>query len=107
VSLRISAQSSIAEHEPLRRQLEAWLARARAAGLSHTAIDAPIRTTVRDAVDEERWPRSSGPMRWANNIGTPGAMWVNVEGPARARGRTGRPERRGQLHPCSNSPAAC
>jgi GntR family transcriptional regulator len=48
------AQTSITEHEPLRRELEAWLDKARAAGLTEAAIDALIRTTVRDKVDEER-----------------------------------------------------
>ena len=48
------AQSSMTEHGPLRRELEAWLDKARAAGLSKAAIDALIRTTVRDTADEER-----------------------------------------------------
>ena len=48
------AQSSINEHAPLRRELEAWLARARGAGLTESAIDALIRTTLRDTADEER-----------------------------------------------------
>ena len=48
------AQTSISEHEPLRRELETWLARARAAGLSEAELDALIRTTVRDTADEER-----------------------------------------------------
>jgi len=48
------AQTSITEHEPLRHELEAWLDKARAAGLSEAAIDALIRTTVRDTTDEER-----------------------------------------------------
>jgi GntR family transcriptional regulator len=48
------AQTSVTAHEPLRRELEAWLDRARAAGLTEAAIDALIRTTVRDTTDEER-----------------------------------------------------
>jgi GntR family transcriptional regulator len=51
---RTLAQTSITEHEPLRRELEAWLDKARAAGLTEAAIDALIRTTVRDTADEER-----------------------------------------------------
>jgi GntR family transcriptional regulator len=48
------AQTSITEHEPLRRELEAWLDKARGAGLTEAAIDALIRITVRDTADEER-----------------------------------------------------
>ena len=48
------AQTSISEHEPLRRELEAWLDKARSVGLTEAAIDALIRTTVRDTADEER-----------------------------------------------------
>jgi GntR family transcriptional regulator len=48
------AQPSISEHEPLRRELEAWLDKARSVGLTEAAIDALIRTTVRDTADEER-----------------------------------------------------
>ena len=48
------AQTSISEYQPLRRELEAWLAKARAAGLSEAELDALIRTTVRDTADEER-----------------------------------------------------
>ena len=48
------AQTSLSEHEPLRRELEAWLDKARAAGLSEAELDALIRTTVRDTADEER-----------------------------------------------------
>jgi len=48
------AQTSISEHEPLRRELEAWLAKARGAGLTEAELDALIRTTVRDTADEER-----------------------------------------------------
>lgn len=48
------AQASITEHEPLRRELEAWLAKARAAGLTEPELDALIRTTVRANADEEK-----------------------------------------------------
>jgi GntR family transcriptional regulator len=48
------AQPSITEHEPLRRELEAWLAKARAAGLTEAELDALMRTTVRDTADEEK-----------------------------------------------------
>jgi GntR family transcriptional regulator len=48
------AQTSISEHEPLRREFEGWLAKARAAGLTEAELDALIRTTVRDTADEEK-----------------------------------------------------
>lgn len=48
------AQPTVTEHEPLRRELEAWLAKARAAGLTEAELDALMRTTVRDTADEEK-----------------------------------------------------
>jgi GntR family transcriptional regulator len=47
-------QASLTEHEPLRRELEAWLERARAAGLTEAEIEALIHSTFRVPVEEER-----------------------------------------------------
>ncbi|HEY3867136.1 MAG TPA: GntR family transcriptional regulator [Actinocrinis sp.] len=42
------------EHEPLRRELEDWLARARAAGLAEAGIEALFHTTFRATAVNER-----------------------------------------------------
>ena len=47
-------QASLAEHEPLRRDLEAWLAKARAAGLTDAGIDALFQSTFRTTAEEEK-----------------------------------------------------
>jgi GntR family transcriptional regulator len=47
-------QASLTEHEPLRRDLEAWLTRARTAGLTEAEIEALIHSTFRVSVEEER-----------------------------------------------------
>jgi GntR family transcriptional regulator len=47
-------QTSLTEHEPLRRDLAAWLARARAAGLTEAGIDALFQSTFRTTAEEER-----------------------------------------------------
>lgn len=51
---RTLAQASVSAHEPLRRELEAWLAKARGAGLSEAELDALICTTLRNTADEEK-----------------------------------------------------
>ena len=51
---RTLAQASPAEHEPLRRQLADWMAKARAAGLAEAGIEALFHTTFRATADEER-----------------------------------------------------
>jgi GntR family transcriptional regulator len=45
---------SLAAHEPLRRELQAWLARARDAGLDADSIEALFASTFRDAVGTPR-----------------------------------------------------
>jgi GntR family transcriptional regulator len=47
---RTLADSSLAAHEPLRRDLQRWLAKARLAGLDEESIDALFTSTFRDAV---------------------------------------------------------
>ncbi len=44
---RSLADSSLAAHEPLRRELDRWLARARAAGVDDESIEALFRSAVR------------------------------------------------------------
>ena len=46
---RSLADESLAAHEPLRRDLEAWLARAREAGLEPDSIEALFMATFRKA----------------------------------------------------------
>ena len=46
---RSLADDSLAAHEPLRRDLERWLAQARAAGLDDDSIEALFRSTFRAA----------------------------------------------------------
>ena len=46
---RTLADSSLAAHEPLRRDLQRWLAKARLAGLDEESIDALFTSTFRGA----------------------------------------------------------
>ena len=46
---RSLADESLAAHEPLRRDLERWLAQARAAGVDDDSIEALFRSTFRAA----------------------------------------------------------
>ena len=46
---RTLAGDSLAAHEPLRRDLERWLARARAAGVDDESIEALFRSAFRSA----------------------------------------------------------
>jgi GntR family transcriptional regulator len=43
---------SLAAHEPLRRELQRWLAKARRAGLEDESIEALFRSTFRSASEE-------------------------------------------------------
>ena len=47
------ADTSIAAHGPLRRELEKWLAKARRAGLDDESIEALFTTTFRAAAEED------------------------------------------------------
>ena len=47
-------QASLAEHEPLRRELARWLVRARAAGLTEPGIEAMFQSTFRESAEEEK-----------------------------------------------------
>ncbi|WP_368861492.1 GntR family transcriptional regulator [Actinospica durhamensis] len=47
-------QASLVEHEPLRRELAAWLGRARAAGLTEPGIEAMFQSTLRESGEEEK-----------------------------------------------------
>ena len=51
---RSLGQASLAEHGPLQDELRAWLAKARAAGLTEPGIDAMFQSTVRESTEEER-----------------------------------------------------
>jgi GntR family transcriptional regulator len=46
---RTLTDASLAAHEPLRRELRRWLAKARLAGLDEESIDALFASTFRDA----------------------------------------------------------
>jgi GntR family transcriptional regulator len=46
---RTLADASLAAHEPLRRELQRWLAKARLAGLDEESIDALFTSTFRGA----------------------------------------------------------
>ncbi|MGN9912132.1 GntR family transcriptional regulator [Phytohabitans sp. LJ34] len=48
------AGESLAAHEPLRVELRAWLAKARAAGLDADSIEALFMTTFREATEVTR-----------------------------------------------------
>ena len=45
--------SSLAAHEPLRRELRKWLAKARTAGLDDESIEALFASTFHDAAQED------------------------------------------------------
>jgi GntR family transcriptional regulator len=49
---RTLTDQSLAAHQPLREELRAWLAKARAAGLDAESIEALFVTTFRTAVEE-------------------------------------------------------
>ena len=49
---RTLARPSLAAHEPLRRDLATWLARARLAGLDEESIEALFTSTFRSATEE-------------------------------------------------------
>ncbi|WP_201776452.1 GntR family transcriptional regulator [Streptacidiphilus carbonis] len=51
---RSLSQASLAEQEPLRQDLVAWLARARAAGLTDAGIQALFHNTFRNTAEEDR-----------------------------------------------------
>lgn len=50
---RTLTDSTLAAHEPLRRELRRWLAKARKAGLDEESIEALFMTTSRAVVEEE------------------------------------------------------
>lgn len=50
---RSLAQASPAEHAPLQKELRAWLAKARAAGLTGPGIEALITATLRESPGDE------------------------------------------------------
>ena len=49
---RSLADDSLAAHEPLRRDLERWLGRARAAGVDDESIEALFASTFRGTIEE-------------------------------------------------------
>src|ERR1051325_7025816 len=49
---RTLTDSSLSAHEPLRRDLRRWLAKARMAGLDEESIEALFLSTFRDAVED-------------------------------------------------------
>jgi GntR family transcriptional regulator len=51
---RTLASGSLSAHEPLRADLQAWLAKARAAGLDDESIEALFVTTFRTSTEESR-----------------------------------------------------
>jgi GntR family transcriptional regulator len=51
---RSLGQASLAEHGPLQQELRAWLAKARAAGLTEPGIDAMFQSTFRESAEEEK-----------------------------------------------------
>src|SRR5918995_3295152 len=58
---RTLTDASLAAHEPLRRELRRWLAKARLAGLDEESIEALFTRTLRDARAESAGPPSCGP----------------------------------------------
>ena len=50
---RSLGQASLAEHGPLQDELRAWLAKARAAGLTEPGIEAMFQSTFRETAEEE------------------------------------------------------
>jgi GntR family transcriptional regulator len=57
------ADSSLAAHEPLRRELEQWLAKARSSGLDEESIEALFLSTYRAAGDRPASLAASSPAR--------------------------------------------
>ncbi|MDH6113411.1 GntR family transcriptional regulator [Kitasatospora sp. MAP12-15] len=53
VTRTLSDDSSLSEHEPLRRELGAWLAKARSAGLDEESIQALFQATFRTSTATE------------------------------------------------------
>jgi GntR family transcriptional regulator len=51
---RSLGQASLAEHAPLQEELRAWLAKARAAGVTDAGIEALFRSTFQETVEEEK-----------------------------------------------------
>ena len=51
---RSLGQASLAEHGPLQDELRAWLAKARAAGLTEPGIEAMLTNTFRTTAEEEK-----------------------------------------------------
>jgi GntR family transcriptional regulator len=51
---RSLGQASLAEHAPLQDELRAWLAKARAAGVTDAGIEALFRSTFRETREEEK-----------------------------------------------------
>jgi GntR family transcriptional regulator len=51
---RTLGQASLTEHGPLRRELAAWLGRARDAGLVEAEIEALFTSTFRSTAEEEK-----------------------------------------------------
>ena len=51
---RSLGQASLAEHAPLQQELRAWLAKARAAGVTDAGIEALLRSTFQETVEEEK-----------------------------------------------------
>ncbi len=51
---RSLGQASLSEHGPLQDELRAWLAKARAAGLTEPGIEALISNTVHERAEEEK-----------------------------------------------------
>ena len=51
---RSLGQASLAEHGPLQDELRAWLAKARAAGLTEPGLEALISSTLRESAEGER-----------------------------------------------------
>ena len=51
---RSLGQASLAEHGPLQEELRAWLAKARAAGLTEPGIEAMLTSTFRATAEEEK-----------------------------------------------------
>src|SRR5678815_4880247 len=60
---RTLTDASLAAHEPLRRDLRRWLAKARLAGLDEESIDALFASTFRDAQQELSLIHISEPTR--------------------------------------------
>jgi GntR family transcriptional regulator len=52
--IRSIGQASLAEHGPLQQELRAWLAKARAAGLTEPGIEALFSRTFRESAEEEK-----------------------------------------------------